>query len=418
MPFTFFLAKRYSFPFLSKGLSRFLSVVSILGLVLSISSLIIVTSVMNGFGHELKSRMLALMPAAEIIKKNNEVDINWPSLANALLQDKAIQSASLFIEGSAMVIGTNNLASVTLLGIENISQSHLKALDQHMLAGNSNRLMHQSYSVIIGSQLAREMNLLLGDSINILTSRIQVTPFGAKTREKRFKVVGIFEVGADVDKTIVITDRESAKKLFAKKNNADGLQIGVEDIYQSNEMVKNALGKQSLIPQQSLTVVNWQQKNQTFFNAIMMEKFMIFILLLAVVAVASFNVVSIILMGVTDKKSDIAVLRTMGVSASRIRNIFILQGFLIGATGTLIGTLLGLSIAPRIGDLLESFERTTGWQLFDPNVYYIAYLPSKVIMNDVYMVILISLSISILVSLYPAIRASKIPPAIVLAEKT
>ena len=271
--------------------------------------------------------------------------------------------------------------------------------------------------MVLGRYLARQLGLSIGDKLNIILPRVQITPMGPVTRQRQFTVAGVFEVGAELDQTLALTDLSSANKLFAGAATVDGLRLAVDNQYAAasiTELAIAALSAKGLLSADT-PWSDWREKNATLYSAVVMEKIMIFVLLMAVVAVASFNVISIVLLTVTDKKTDIAVLRTMGASAQQIMQLFMLQGALIGTAGTLVGALLGMAVAPNIGAMLLFVEKQTGWQLFDPSVYFIPYLPSLLRWQDVLLVVVAGISISLLVTLFPAMRAAKINPVVALA---
>jgi len=409
------LAARYSLPYLNRGLTGFLSFISLAGLALAVFALVLVISVMNGFERELQSRMLALLPHATVDLPGGHQQ--WGSVQQDLANQPGVVASAPYIEGQVLLTANGNLASVALVGIDVGQEAGVSSLPAHMLAGDLNRLADTRYQMVLGRYLARQLGLSIGDKLNIILPRVQITPMGPVTRQRQFTVAGVFEVGAELDQTLALTDLSSANKLFAGAATVDGLRLAVDNQYAAasiTELAIAALSAKGLLSADT-PWSDWREKNATLYSAVVMEKIMIFVLLMAVVAVASFNVISIVLLTVTDKKTDIAVLRTMGASAQQIMQLFMLQGALIGTAGTLVGALLGMAVAPNIGAMLLFVEKQTGWQLFDPSVYFIPYLPSLLRWQDVLLVVVAGISISLLVTLFPAMRAAKINPVVALA---
>jgi lipoprotein-releasing system permease protein len=417
--FPLFVALRYSIPARRAGMSSFLSAVSLLGLSLGVFALIVVISVMNGFERELQNRLLSLLPHAQLIVPvdSDNPSYDWPSLRAEVLKHPDIKGAAPYVESTVMLSANQRFHSATLTGIDVATEQTVSVLHQHIVAGDIQRLSETRYGIVIGSLLARQLGVMPGDKVNIIMPKVNITPMGPVTRQKRFEVVAVFEVGAELDRNLVISNLTASQKLLALGPNITGIRLAVSDQFKSiaitDSLLAQLLASHSVTGQ--TTIIDWREKNSSLFRAVFMEKIMIFILLLSVVIVASFNIVSIILMTVTDKRSDIAVLRTMGACASDIRRLFILQGLLIGFIGTATGVLLALLVAPNVGNLLQIVEQLSGWQLFDPNVYFIPYLPSELRAHDVVIVSSAALVISLFATLYPAAKAARIEPAEALA---
>lgn len=406
-------------------MSGFLSLVSLLGLSLGVFALIVVISVMNGFERELQSRLLSLLPHAQLVmsdqpgstERSSAPANDWRSINNWLLKQEHIIGAAPYVESTVMLSANQRFHSATMTAIDYTMEQGVSVLHQKIVAGDILRLNETRYGIVIGSILARQLGVMPGDKINMIIPKVNITPLGPITREKRFEVVAIFEVGAELDQNLVITNLLAGQKLLGLGQSVSGIRLAFDDQFQSMGISKNIIEKLSaanLLTKQP-SIIDWRERNGSLFRAVLMEKIMIFLMLMSVVAVASFNIVSIILMTVTDKRSDIAVLRTMGANAVDIRRLFIFQGLLIGVVGTLSGALLAVLFAPNIGAILQRFEQFSGWQLFDPAVYYIPFLPSELRASDVVIVISVAMLISLLATLYPADRASKIEPAEALA---
>lgn len=399
-------------------MSGFLSAVSLSGLAIAVFALILVMSVMNGFEKELQTRMLSLLPHAHIALPANEAK-NWEQLSVKLANDPRIRDVAPYVESPVMLHANRRLAGVSLTGIDTEREAKQSRIAQAMVAGQLADLSQQPYSIVMGNILARQLGLALGDGVNVVIPRVVTTPLGPITRSRRFTLVGVFQVGAELDQNYALVSIGSAAKLLGRSQAVDGLKVNTANQYKVESLITAVLN--DLLEEEMLAAMphwlSWKQQHQSLYRAIVMEKVTIFVLLLSVVAVASFSVVAIILMTVVDKQSDIAVLRTMGANAAQIQKLFLTQGFVIGGFGTAIGAVLGVLIAPQVGNILTLIEALSGWQLFDPDVYFVPYLPSVLRLGDVVSVVTIAMLISMLVSVFPARRAAAIDPAVALATK-
>lgn len=416
---------RYSLPGRGTGLPGFLSLVSLLGLSLGVFSLIVVISVMNGFERELQSRLLSLLPHAQLTHEQLHYGdtviaadaIDGQALVAAAVDSEGITGAAPYVEATVMLNANQRIRSAAMTGIDLALEHSVSDLHRHIIAGDLQSLAERPYGIVIGSLLARQLGVIPGDKITMTIPKIRITPFGPVTREKRFTVVAVFEVGAELDQNLVLTNINAAQKLLGNGHRIDGIRLATDEQFQSIAITEAMLEQLIRLDAQysKLTLIDWRESNRSLFSAVVMEKLLIALLLMSVVAVASFNIVSIILMTITDKRSDIAVLRTMGADAQDIRRLFILQGLFIGTVGTGIGAALALLVAPNAGRILRAFEDLSGWRLFDPAVYFIPYLPSELRLTDVAIVVFVAMLISLFATLYPAGRAAKIAPAEALA---
>ncbi|MBT8139371.1 MAG: lipoprotein-releasing ABC transporter permease subunit [Gammaproteobacteria bacterium] len=415
LPFVPAVALRYSAPYLNRGLTGFLSFVSLAGLALAVFALVVVTSVMNGFERELQNRMLSLLPHATLSPQGGHA--RAAALREPLLAQPGIVAVTPHVEGMAMFSANGRFQAAALAGVEMQGEHALPGIAEHLVMGDASGLGEQRYGLVLGYHLARQLGVFPGDRVQLVLPGVRITPMGPLLRQRNFYVQAIFQVGAELDQSTAFTDVDSAARLFANNATVDGVRITVDQQFRANAIVSDAI--QALTTQGILSLdlswQDWRSEHASLYRAVVMEKVMIFVLLLAVVAVASFNVISIILMTVNDKRVDIAVLRTMGASAEQINRLFIFQGATIAAAGTFCGALLGVLVAPNIGKLLQAFERASGWQLFDPEVYFIPYLPSLLRWQDVVIVVFAALAISVMVTLLPARRAARIDPVVALA---
>lgn len=422
--FSLFIALRYCSPWANRGMASFLSLVSLAGLALGVFALIVVISVMNGFERELQTRMLTLLPHAQIVI-DPKLDIGWPSersteIVTELERQPGIVGVAPYVESTVMLNANQRYYGANLTGIDVNAERNVSVLYQHIIAGDIQALESTPYGIVMGAILARQLGVIPGDKVNLTIPKIHLTPFGPITRQKRFELVAVFSVGAELDQNLVLINLAASQKLMTLGKRFTGLRVQVEDQFRAGGISEAALnGFQSSllnpIQRKGLRTVDWREQNSSLFSAVVMEKIMIFLLLMSVVAVASFNIVSIILMTVTDKRSDIAVLRTMGASRFDIAKVFVVQGLTIGFAGTAVGAIAGILVAPNVGNLLRIFEAMTGWQLFDPSVYFIPYLPSLLNSFDVILVVTAAILMCLVATLYPAWQASRIAPAEALA---
>jgi lipoprotein-releasing system permease protein len=296
-----------------------------------------------------------------------------------------------------------------MTGIDLSAQPAVNTVDQHIVRGNWDALAEQRFSVALGSTLARILGVTVGDEVEVLLPRLTVTPLGIFPRVKRLVVVAEFEVGADPDASQSYVSLDTARRLLGR-GEVDGLQIKVDELFAAPEIT--AALKQALPA--DLIVTDWRSSQGSLFTAVQMEKITGGLLLLSVVAVAAFNIVSTLTMSVTEKRTDIAVLRVLGASSRSILLVFIGYGMLLGVMGVVLGAILGVTLALHISEFATLVEQITGVSLFDPTVYYIGRLPSVLIWSDVFITVAAGLVLSFVATLYPAWRAAQISPVEVL----
>jgi len=392
----------------SKRRNRFISLISLIsliGLVLGVAALILVLSVMNGFDREIKERILHVVPHMYMAYPDAETAKGWEEDRKAVLTLPRVQGAAPYIQGDGMIVGDDVVRGIAISGVLPEVETGISVLNQHMVVGDINSLEAGEFGIVLGGILARHLGVTLGDKVTIVLPEFSVTPFGVFPRQKRFTVTGVFQVGAALDGELVMMHMDDARRFLRHTAVADGLRLRLDDLYAVDDVAPQL---QQHFP--ALDLKSWSETQGTLFQAVKMEKTVIAILLLAIVAVASFNIVSILTMMVTDKRSEIAVMRTLGASPWTVMQIFIVQGCYIGVLGTFLGTAIGVGLALSISPLVSFVEELLGLYVFDPNVYYITYLPSELRMDDVVMVVSCALIISLLATLYPAWRASRISP--------
>ena len=404
-----FIGLRYSF---SRKRNRFTSVialVSMLGMVLGVTSLIVVLSVMNGFAGELRGRILSLV-AHGYVEGGAEGISQWQSLSMEIEAHPSVLAVSPYISDKVILGKGRVLRGAVLTAIDPTQESNVSAIPNAMLSGSLQSLDEGSFNVVLGVTLARLLGVKEGDRIDITLPRLTVTPLGIFPRTKRLTVSGIFEIGAQPDVHQAYVSLSVGQKLLGEKGVVDGLQVKTTDLFGAPQTMAELADR---LPQMYVTR-DWSQTQGSLFNAVRLEKIMVSLLLLSVVAVAAFNIVSTLVMSVAEKRRDIAVLRTMGARSGGIMAIFVAHGLGLATVGIGAGCIAGVLLATHISDITVFFESMLGVKLFDPSVYFISELPSDLQWADVLAVVGASLSLSLLATLYPAWRAASIAPAEVL----
>lgn len=386
----------------------FISLTSMLGLMLGVAVLILVLSVMNGFDHELRTRILGMVPHAKIEAREGMVE--WQSLAEELMQRDRVDGAAPFVEQQGMFsVGGNNEGAM-VNGIHPEWEDNVSIIGEHMQQGELADLVPGEWNVVLGSMLARRLGVDVGDSVTLLVPEASITPAGVFPRLKRFTVSGIFSVGADLDATLAYANIEDMQKLGRLGDAIGGLRLELDDLFvagSETQAILNELGP-------GYRGSDWTYSQGNLFQAIQMEKRMIALLLTVIIAVAAFNIVSTLVMVVTDKRADIAILRTIGATPRSIMGIFIVQGLAIGLIGIAVGVAVGVLLALTISDLIAWVESTMNIQFLDAGVYFISDLPSRLHFEDVRNIVLAAFGLTFLSTLYPAWRAARVQPADVL----
>lgn len=386
----------------------FISLTSMLGLMLGVAVLILVLSVMNGFDHELRTRILGMVPHTKIESRTGMVE--WEALAERLMERERVIGAAPYVEQQGMfsVGGRNEGAMVN--GIHPEWEDRVSIIGRHMQRGGLDDLQPGEWNIVLGSILARRLGVGVGDSVTLLVPEASITPAGVFPRLKRFTVSGIFSVGADLDAALAYANIEDMQTLARLGDAVGGLRLELDDLFAASAETRaiiNELGP-------GYRGVDWTFSHGNLFQAIQMEKRMIALLLTVIIAVAAFNIVSTLVMVVTDKHADIAILRTIGATPRSIMGIFIVQGLAIGVIGILVGVALGVLLALTISDIIDGVESLFGIQFLDAGVYFISNLPSRLDWADVRDIVAAALGLTFLSTLYPAWRAAKVQPAEVL----
>ena len=404
-PLSFYIGLRYIAAKRRNHFISFISLTSMIGLMLGVAVLIIVLSVMNGFDRELKQRILGMVPHA-VIEGSDPIE-NWEAVDAAVEKHPRVLAAAPFIQGQGMVTGGGEVRGVLLNGVLPDQERTVSIIEDHMEQGSLDDLRSGEFGIIIGRFLASSLRLRLGEKVTVVLPEASVTPAGVLPRLKRFTVKGVFSVGAELDGSYTLIHMDDAAKLMRTGGKAQGIRLLVDDLFAAPRVAEQA----AQLLSGRYYVSDWTRTHGNLFQAIRMEKTMIGLLLMFIVAVAAFNIVSTLVMVVTDKTADIAILRTMGATPARIMRIFIVQGAVIGVFGTLVGTALGILGALNISAFISWLEGALGHQFLSADVYFISYLPSQLLWEDVMIISGSGLAMSLLATIYPAWRASRIDPA-------
>ena len=401
-----FIGLRYAFSKRQSGYLSFISVFSFLAMALGVMALIIVLSVMNGFDREIKQRLLKVVPHITLMDPQGLSSAQIEKFEQVLSSQNEVTTSFPLVQTYAMASTAHAQQGLMIQGID--LDWHLgNSLTEHMISGHSEKLQAGDFAIVLGSQLARRLNVYVGDMLEIILPQVSMTPVGAFPRLKRMRVVGIFEVGAQVDASLGFIHQQDARKLLRLGDNYQGMQIQLADAHSADSFVD----KISPLFSDQIEWQSWTQLMGALFKAMRMEKIVVGLLLAVIIAVAAFNIIASLVLMVSDKRKDIAVLRTLGARSDQIIKLFIVQGTSVGFFGVAVGGLLGSIIAIFIGDIVSAFEHIFGMHLFDPSIYLISALPSKLILSDVLLVVVVASIMSFLATLYPAWRAGQVLPA-------
>jgi lipoprotein-releasing system permease protein len=389
------------------GFISFISGVSMLGIGLGVAALIIVLSVMNGFQKEVRDRMLSVVSHIEVYATGGAA---LPDLATTLKEAKAnpqVIGAAPFIAAQALLARGEDMKGVMVRGIDPVLEHEVTDLASGPQAAVLSQLKAGEFGVVLGAELARSLGVRTGDKVTLVAPSGEVTPAGVVPRLKQMTVTGTFDSGHfEYDSALVMLHWQDAARIF-RLEGPTGVRLKLSDLHQA-PLVATELGRSMTGP---LYIRDWTRQNRTWFAAVQVEKRMMFIILTLIVAVAAFNLVSTLVMTVTDKRADIAILRTLGASPGSIMGIFVVQGAMVGVIGTLGGLLLGLGIAFNIDVIVPALERLLGATFLPQDIYLISRMPSDPQMNDIMPITIIALVLAFVATLYPSWRASRVNPA-------
>ena len=379
-----------------------------IGLALGVVVMIVVLSVMNGFDHEMRTRVLGMVPHATI--ESGEPINDWPGLAAKVKQNPQVTAVAPFTQMQGLLTNKGKVSKVLLNGIDPALERQVSIIDKFMLQGQLDALAPGSFGIVIGDKAAAKLGAAIGDKLTFVAPEVTVTPAGMFPRMKRFTVVGIFHVGAgEIDGYLGVTNLQDLAKLHRwKPEQVQGIRLKFDDLFQAPRTAWNIAQQ---LGEDHYYARDWTRTHGNLYQAIRMEKAMIGLLLLLIVAVAAFNIISTLVMVVNDKKGDIAILRTLGATPGSIMAIFMVQGTVIGVVGTLIGAVVGIFAALNVSAAIAALEGLIGHKFLNADVYFIDYLPSQVQSEDVLLVSAAALILSFLATLYPAWRAARTQPA-------
>ena len=404
---SFYIGMRYALSKRKEGFLSFISGFSFFAMAIGVMTLIVVLSVMNGFDREIKNRLLNVIPHITLTDPNGLTTEQINHLSSKLREvNPQIRSISPYVENHAMLAADNRQQAVVVRGISD-SWSSADLLSDKMLIGSVDDLQSRQFGILLGSQLIRQLGLSIGDQVELILPKLSVTPLGAFPRLKRMTIMGVFEVGAQVDATTAYIHELDARLLMRYQDAYPGIQIQLHDPFAADAIVEQL---EETLPS-TLDRQSWTAEMSTLFQAMRMEKTVVGLLLSVIIAVAAFNIIACLVLMVADKRKDIAVLRTLGARSDQIVKLFIIQGSAIGILGAFFGLIVGCLVALFIGDIIAFVESITGQSLFDPSIYMISVLPSKLLLNDVLMVVFGASLTSLLATIYPAWRAGQILPA-------
>ncbi len=406
-PYELFIGLRYTRAKRRNHFISFISLISMLGMGLGVMALIVVLSVMNGFQKDIRARMLGASPHLEVVADGGRMD-NWQAVLNRVTQNPQVLAAAPYVEGQGMLSYGQSVQGVMVRGIDAARETAITELSNKVKLGKLTDLRSTEFGIVLGSDLARTLGVHMGEKVMLIAPQGSITPAGMMPRLKQFRIVGIFEIGmAPYDNSLALININDAQKLFQLGGAITGISAKLGDIDKAPDV---AARLQSQLPA-GFYANDWTHQNSNYFSAVQMEKKMMFIILSLIVAVAAFNIVSTLVMAVTDKQADIAILRTLGASPRSIMKIFIVQGVVIGLIGTLAGTLCGVLLAENLNVVVPFIEHLFGVHFLAKDVYYINELPSDLRYPEVLLVSGLSFLISIMATLYPSYRASKTQPA-------
>jgi lipoprotein-releasing system permease protein len=385
----------------------FISLISMLGIALGVAALIIVLSVMNGFQTELRTRILSVVSHVQITGLDGEMD-DWEEAAMRASSASGVVASAPFIQAQGMLSSGASVRGTLVRGILPDLEDKVAGFRPHMRVGTLDSLVPGRFSIVLGSELARALGVSVGDRITLIAPQGAVTPVGIVPRLKTFTVGGIFEVGMfEFDSGLALIRLEDAQKLYRMDGKVSGVRLKLDDLFRAPAVARRLVNTLNL----PAYISDWTRSHANFFRAVQIEKNMMFIILSLIVAVAAFNIVSTLVMAVTDKRADIAILKTLGANSGSVMAIFVVQGALIGVVGLFLGVALGVVTATHLDVIVPFIERMIGVSLWSREIYYISSLPSELQWSDVSLISGVSFALSLAATLYPSFSASNVNPA-------
>jgi lipoprotein-releasing system permease protein len=406
-PLALYIGLRYTGAKRRNHFISFISLISIVGIGLGVAALITVLSVMNGFEQELRTRILGMASHASISGYQKPLS-EWEPLADQATQHPEVLGVAPYVQGEIMLTKGKKVSGAIVRGILPDQEPKVSTVGEHMRRGQLDDLQAGEYRIILGSELAYSLGVQVGDQITMVTPQANFSPAGILPRLRRFRVTGIFDVGMyEYDRGIALVHMQDAARLFKLDDAITGIRLKLQDLFRAPQISRQLAAQLG----DGLRVKDWTRQHANFFRAVQTEKRVMFVILTLIVAVAAFNIVSTLVMVVTDKRADIAILRTLGATPGVILRIFMIQGALIGLLGTALGVIGGVALALNVETIVPAIEQAFSVQFMPADVYYISDLPSKLNWPDVWQIGAVAFLLSFLATLYPSWRASRTQPA-------
>lgn len=391
------------------GFVSLISTISIGGIAIAVAVLIVVLSVVNGFERELRERVLAMSAHATIEDQQGRLQ-DWQRHVAIAMADPQVEGAAPYVSGQALLVQGEKLSGAELRGIDPALEREVSGIAGVVIEGELESLTPGAFNIVLGNELAQALRAGIGDKVTVNLADGIVTPAGVVPRNKRFTVSGIYRVGMyEFDRRLAMINISDAQRLFRLGDGVSGIRLSVDDVYAASAIVRNVAMESR--GDGVLMISDWTRRHVNFFRSIQITKSILFVILLMVVAVAAFNIVSTLVMVVKDKQADIAILRTIGAAPSNILRIFIVQGSIIGVTGTLAGLLLGVVLTVNLENIVTFMESAFGIKFLAADVYFISDLPAELRWADVSRIAGLALMLALLSTIYPAWRASRTMPA-------
>ncbi len=403
-----FIGLRYTRAKRRNHFISFISLISLLGITLGMTALITVMSVMNGFQKEVRTRILGVASHIQVSGVNERL-ADWQGVAKEATKHSQVEAAAPYVSAQGMVSFNQAVRGVLVRGILPNMEDKVADFSHMMVSGKLNNLAPGEFGIVVGTELARILGVSKGDKIVLISPQGQMTPVGILPRLKQFTIAGIFKAGHfEYDSSLVLIHIADAQKLYRMKGGlVSGVRLKLHDLFQAPQVVREL----APIISSNTYISDWTSQHANYFRAIQIEKRMLSLILALIIAVAAFNIVSTLVMAVTDKQPDIAILRTLGASPRSIMKIFIVQGTLIGVFGTILGVVGGVLLAFNVGSVIALIEYLFTVQFLSREVYYISKIPSDPHLADIVTVAIVSFGLTILATIYPSYRASKVNPA-------
>ncbi|MCA1326656.1 lipoprotein-releasing ABC transporter permease subunit [Herbaspirillum sp. alder98] len=409
LPFEWLVGIRYTRAGKRSGRNSFISFISLIsmaGIGLGVAALIVVLSVMNGFQKEVRDRMLSVLAHIEVFDASGAMH-DWQAVAKQTFQNKEVLGAAPYVSAQAMMTRDDSVRGVMVRGVLPDEEPKVSDVASKVIKGSFGSLKAGEFNIVLGSELARGLRVGVGDKVTLIAPQGQVTPAGVLPRLKQFTVGGIFEAGHfEFDSSLAFIQMQDAETLF-RLDAPSGVRLRIRDMLEAPQVTQQLASTLS----GDLYLRDWSQQNSNWFAAVKTEKRMMFIILTLIIAVAAFNLVSTLVMTVTDKQADIAILRTLGASPASIMKIFVIQGALVGLIGTAVGIGLGVAVALNIDVVVPAIERAFHVQFLPKSIYVISELPSDLIWSDVYTIGALAVVLAFLATLYPSWAAARVKPA-------